>query len=169
MSWTLQPQGLAAGPLHVSFQRFVRPASGRVAAAPSSLGALPVAACGAAFLLPVAAGEAFWIGLSVTPGAAVRLLITAERRDGTSMPLAPVLVPPSRGVAGVPAGPQFAVFDAELAALILHGSTAARIEIADPATFAARTGVAAPAPPDPAAAYGGWRLPGCQRPGRPML
>lgn len=138
----------------------MRPASGRVSAVPGSLGALPIAACGAAFLLPVSAGEAFWIGLSPADDATTQLLITAEWRDGTSLQLAPIQLPSLRRVAGLPVGQEeFTAFDAALAALLLCCQTVARVEVVDPATFVARTGLDAPEPPNPATGYGGWRLP----------
>lgn len=143
----------------MSFQRYVRPASGHVAAAPASLGALPVAASDTTFLLPLSGQEAFWIGLSVMGGVRARLLLTAEWRNGRTTRFRSVLVPPARVVAGVTDGQGYAVFDATLAWLSLHAATACRVEVVGATEYAARTGCDAPHPPDPAFAYGGWRLP----------
>ena len=69
----------------MSFQRFARPENGVVAQVPTSLGALPVG-LGAAkdLMIPVADGEAFWIGLSVAdPSAQIELAVAVELSDGT--------------------------------------------------------------------------------------
>lgn len=159
MNWVAAPEGLIEGALRVSFQRYVRPASGRVASVPASLGALPVAASDATFLLPISGQEAFWIGLSVIGGVRARLLLTAEWRDGRTIRFPSVLVPPARVVAGVGDGHGYAVFDATLASLSLHAATARRVEVVGATEYAARTGGDPPDSPDPGFAYGGWRLP----------
>lgn len=146
--------------LHVSFQRFAWPAGGWIAEVPGSLGALPVAACGADFLLPVGDGEAFWIGLSLSPGAAPAPVgITVERHDGTILQSGTLLVPPARWFAGFPDRNGIAVLDVAIAWLTVHCEAVARIELAGWEAFAERTGAAAPEALNPSAAYGSWRLP----------
>jgi hypothetical protein len=69
--------------LTLSFQRFVRPPHGLVESAPASLGALPVAIGPAgSLLLPVAEGEAFWVGLGLTGRSLVLQLALAVEVTG---------------------------------------------------------------------------------------
>ena len=71
----------------MSFQRFAQPENGVVAQAPTSLGALPVG-LGVAqdLMMPVAVGEAFWIGLSVAdPSARIELAVVVESSDGAML------------------------------------------------------------------------------------
>jgi hypothetical protein len=81
LQWRIEPEGLALGTLlRISFQRCVRPSDGVHYRSPSSLGALPLFACGfSEFLLPIAEDEAVWLGLS-TPNAQapVQLLVKAK-------------------------------------------------------------------------------------------
>jgi hypothetical protein len=73
------PGGLSLPPgLHVSFQRYARPARDVIAKAPSSLGALPLAlALGTTEVaVPVAPDEAFWIGLEMKqPGVRAEVAV----------------------------------------------------------------------------------------------
>ena len=156
----VEPQGLVHGALHVSFQRFARPAGGWITDVPRSLGTLPVPACGENFLLPIGDGEVFWIGLSLSPGAApAAVRIVAERHDGVLLRSGDFFTPPSRWFAGFPDRHGLAVLDATLAWLTICHEATARIELAGWKTFADRTGTAAPKALDPSAAYGSWRLP----------
>ncbi len=81
LPWRVEPEGLSLGALlRISFQRCARPSEGVHYRSPSSLGALPLFACGFnEFLLPIAEDEAVWFGLS-TPNAQapVQLLVKAK-------------------------------------------------------------------------------------------
>lgn len=69
----------------MSFQRFAWPSSSVIVAAPPSLGALPVAtfADAGTALLPVARGEALWIGLDpLGVGTDAQLAIVARLASG---------------------------------------------------------------------------------------
>jgi hypothetical protein len=119
-------------------------------------------------LLPLAAGEAFWIGLDeVAGGAAVDFTLEVETADGRWRQ-APVRLTRHAQLAGyVGAGAQLHPFDAGCLRLAWTtrwdegGPQAQRVELrlVDPATFARETGEPPPAPLDPDAGYGGWRLP----------
>jgi hypothetical protein len=81
----LRPGGVEIPPgLLLSFQRFMRPASGWVMRAPSSLGALPVAIADShELLLPVATDEAFWIGLEVArPALRIGVAVVVVTTEG---------------------------------------------------------------------------------------
>lgn len=81
--WQLQPGALLIqGRLALSFQRFPSPPDGILRQSPRSLGALEVhVALTGELLLPVAEGEAVWLGLSVQPeGRAVLLFAAANTR-----------------------------------------------------------------------------------------
>lgn len=68
--------------MSVSFQRFAAPAGGLIQQTPSSLGALPVGETdGGEWLLPVADGEAFWMGVNAEPAADLALRVETHR-DG---------------------------------------------------------------------------------------
>lgn len=163
--------GVAVPPgLLVSFQRHAAPADGRVAQSlPSSLGALPVArAARGQLLLPVAAAEAFWIGLDATVGVPfVRFSLEVETAAGR-WPQAPVSITCHAHVAGyLAADGRLRPFDARCLRLAwaTHwgegGARMRRVELrlVDHAAFARETGEPPPAPLDPGAAYCGWRLP----------
>ena len=158
------PRGLACGPLQVSFQRFARPIGGRIAGVPRSLGALPLATYGDGFLLPVGPDEAFWIGLSMPFGTVpdrlrpAALQVVARGHDGTVRRSGALPVASTRVFTGFPDQDGVSVLDAAIAVLVLDEGATARIELVGPAAFTAHTGIAAP-PLDPAAGYGGWRLP----------
>jgi hypothetical protein len=89
--------------LTVSFQRYPYPPSGWVETLPRSRGALPMAAAGPGrLLLPVPAGEAFWVGLVATAGGLSSLVATAARlASGERVDLATGTVPPRFAVEGI--------------------------------------------------------------------
>jgi hypothetical protein len=92
--------------LTVSFQRYPYPSSGWVEALPRSRGALPLAAAGPGrLLLPVPAGEAFWVGLVAAPGGPSSLVAAvAELGSGERLDLAAGPVPPRFAVEGIARG-----------------------------------------------------------------
>jgi hypothetical protein len=92
--------------LTVSFQRYPYPPSGWVEALPRSRGALPLAAAGPGrLLLPVPAGEAFWVGLVAAPGGPSSLVAAvAELGSGERLDLAAGPVPPRFAVEGIARG-----------------------------------------------------------------
>lgn len=174
--WSITPDfpQLAFGPLVVSFQRYALPGTGLIEGElPASLGALPLAAVGRRFVLPVAAGEAFWIGLSVEARASLQLRLLPVPLEG-------------RGVEERFAVPRFRVIpgwrrdgDASLRAFTRAGPAAsmsltelrlsaeagkyppatATIELVDYPDFAALSGQPAPEQLDPEAGYKGHLLP----------
>lgn len=175
--WSLTPDfpQLQLGSLQVSFQRYVRPKSGRATEPPPhSLGGLPVASVGDRFLLPVDAGEAFWIGLWCTGSETFTLEVipvtSAGPLDGEY-----IAVPPVRTVAGWQGEDKrrlaFARHGGEaaigLVGLIFEVSDGTRdgtmarasLELVDYATYANLTGHSAPDKLDPGAGYRGYRLP----------
>ncbi|MDQ0473448.1 hypothetical protein [Labrys wisconsinensis] len=178
MDWQASPAGLRCGALALSFQRFARPASGEVGAAPSSLGALAPMPAGTPgrFLLPVADEEAFWIGLSADEGRGFAVELSALPRGssaGAATPGPVERVPPVRRIAGLrrPDG-RYAVFAragaAGIAALRIRAwpaaedpreAPAAEIALVDHAGFAERARVSPPGRLDPDAGYRGYRLP----------
>ena len=169
----------------VSFQRFAWPPAGHVRAAPASLGALPVATRAPdAALLPVAAGEAFWIGLDpIGARPAGRLALRAQLASGRAVDVLSgrawheddatlTAIHGRPRLAGV-ARPDGA-FDvlgrapgnneASCTALSFRvvdaaGSTRVDVEIVDPLAFQQRSGDDPPAPLDATAGYRGHRLP----------
>lgn len=178
---------LPAG-LVLSFQRYDLPASRIVERAPPSLGALPVGLShDGELLLPLAAGECFWIGLASDRELPVSLSVALERDDGSMTdvltgaiwdPGAPahVRVPGSSLIDGVRRAD--GSFDAlfrddgsgrgprarRLHILVQAGGESAafviaRLELVDYATFHAQSGSAPPAPLDRDAGYKGWLLP----------
>jgi hypothetical protein len=166
--------------LRLSFQRFPLPGSGMIDEAPASLGALPVCrAADGSLLLPLADGEAFWIGLSTDPpGMEAEVSVSALLSDGTAVEEGPIPVAPIARLAGMRrADGRYGAF--ARAATAAHpgcvslafrcrfrrgagrrGARAAELTLllVDGQTFAAAAG-RAPPPLDPAAGYGGWRLP----------
>lgn len=180
------------GGVVVSFQRYARPPGGIAPDGPRSLGALPVASGpGERHLLPLAAGEAFWIGLSIaTADGRAMLALAVTRTDGepvdvvTGTPwnrLRPgfIAVPQCRWIDGVrlPDGRK-AAFVREAPEADMRGWTGLHVHAAQGGTeagmaaaglvtvsfvtwrdYTSRTGCEAPAPLDPGAGYGGWRLP----------
>lgn len=178
-----------ADTLALSFQRYPCPGSGVLQQLPRSWGALPVAASGArGLLVPVAEGEAVWVGLSAPPGApACELRVLAHLRPGgptdavsgaagadAAGDLAVLRVPPRRHLEGVarraggwwslarvPPGPEAP----GCSSLVLWPRPAGRspeppwtVQLVDPAAFTELTGAEVP-PLAPDAPYGGWRLP----------
>jgi hypothetical protein len=174
--------GLQLGPLSISFQRFQRPPDGIVLQIPPSLGALPAGQDGGGeWLLPVADGEAFWIGVNAE--RATELAVKADRQKGEALdalsgrPWAAqtaqtVAVEQFVVIAGLrhrdalwafartaadPTAPtcraiSFFERDASLSQLAI-------VRLVDYADFAERTGLAPPAPIDANAGYKGYRLP----------
>jgi hypothetical protein len=155
--WRAGADGLSASSLLVSFQRYVRPESGVVARAPGSLGALPVAAAAGEFLVPLADGEAFWIGVT-SPALdlqAVRLeAVLTDRRQ----PLPLRRTAPDLAVAIGLERPDGG-FDVLGPSLVAVAVDDALVRVVDPATYQALSGETPPEPLDPACGYGGWRLP----------
>ncbi|NKX53340.1 hypothetical protein [Arthrobacter mobilis] len=176
---------LAAG-LSVSFQRYLYPAAAVLDALPTSLGALPVCPAGPErILLPSPAGEAFWIGFLPTPGASADVGILAATGSGgwldavggqpagTDRPQAWLAVPPALRLPGItatgggwlPFARQAPVPHAPSCTGLLlvlrqsrEGGGRLHVALADEDEFRSVCGVPLP-PPDPGAAYGGWRLP----------
>jgi hypothetical protein len=155
--WRAGADGLRASSLLVSFQRYVRPASGVVTRAPGSLGALPVAAAASEFLLPLADGEAFWIGV-MSPALdlkAVRLeAVLSDRRQSLELRRT---APDLAVAAGVerPDG-SFDVLDRSVLAVAVDG---ALVRVVDPPTYQTLSGETPPGPLDPSGGFGGWQLP----------
>ena len=169
--------------MRVSFQRFEAPAGGLIAQAPSSLGALPVGQTDRdEWLLPLADGEAFWIGLNAEPAAELAVRADAQR-DGALDALsggrwdasAPQLmrVAAFLVVAGIRRAdgqlwpfarrPQTDAAPAcHAVALVVrneHHEGTVEVRLVDYAEFSARTGRPPPAPLDPDAGYKGYLLP----------
>jgi hypothetical protein len=179
--WHLQLSKHAA----VSFQRFVWPPAGVVRSAPTSLGALPVARSSRnAFLLPVAAGEAFWIGLDPLGAQAdARLALRVQLAGGRAVEarsgrawnedeptLAPIHGRPRiEGIARpdgafdvlgrAPADNGASCTGLSFRIADAIGSTRVDVEIVGPEAFRQRSGDDPPAPIDAAAGYRGQRLP----------
>lgn len=143
---------LLAPGLHLSFQRYVAPPGGQAPERlPASLGLLPVGEADGDLLLPLAEGEAFWIGLEAASPARLALAV-----DGGQLALDRLVAGPDRilGVEGL------AFSRGQVGRLRLATEEAvATLRLVDYGEFTARTGRAAPAPLDPRAGYGGWRLP----------
>lgn len=142
--------------LRVSFQRYAGPAGGAQAdAVPASLGLLPVApAPSGALLLPVGAGEAFWIGLEA--GAPLQLTLDVVARDGGVEHIDRQVAGPDR--IGGHAGLAFTRPPLDCLRFATAGGRAT-VQVVDAAVFMAATGRPAPAPLDLSAGYRGWRLP----------
>lgn len=138
--------------LHLSFQRYAAPPGGHAPErVPASLGLLPVGEADGELLLPLAEGEAFWIGLEAA--WPVRLVLAV---DGGRLALERLVAGADR-IAGVEG---LAFSRAGVGSLRLATDEAeATLRLVDYGEFTARTGRAAPAPLDPRAGYGGWRLP----------
>ena len=160
--WRCGRDGLRFGSLLVSFQRFAPSAGEVVERAPQSLGALPVGRGKESFLLPLAESEGFWIGAMLGPSAPTRVRLTVQSRDGKQSRLAELVGPQTAVVAGmIRSDGRFDIFSRRsLAALdIAVADSRARVEMVEPAAYTQVTGQPAPDPLDPAAGYGGWRLP----------
>ncbi|HEX8623032.1 MAG TPA: hypothetical protein VF718_13780 [Allosphingosinicella sp.] len=187
-AWIGTRGGLCLGGLlRLSFQRYL--ALGPLASAPSSLGALPVAAATdeeGLFLVPMHEGEAAWLGLLREPagegvalkgiggtGAGGRDLVT-----GAPCPLASATPLPGGRIhllPGVPMGDGLhAPFapartgrrDPVCPTLVFAAwppggaeGLVARIELVPPDRYAGRTGEPPPPPADPDSGYQGWLLP----------
>jgi hypothetical protein len=160
--WRCGRDGLRFGSLLVSFQRFARSGGEVVECAPQSLGALPVGQGKGSFLLPLAEAEGFWIGAMLEESASTRVRLAMQSRDGRQSRLAELVGPQTAVIAGMirPDG-RFDIFSrhsvAALAIAVDDGR--ARVEVVEPAVYTQVTGQPAPDPLDPAAGYGGWRLP----------
>ena len=160
--WRCGRDGLRFGSLLVSFQRFARPDGEVVERAPQSLGALPVGRGKGSFLLPLAEAEGFWIWAMLAAAGPSRVRLAVESRDGRQSRLAELAAPQTAVIAGViRSDGRFDIFSRHsLAALdITVEDSRARVELVEPAVYTQITGEAAPDPLDPAAGYGGWRLP----------
>ena len=130
--------------------------------APQSLGALPVGQGKGSFLLPLAEAEGFWIGAMLGPSEPTRARLAMLSRDGRQSRLAELVGPQTAVIAGmVRSDGRFDVFsrDSLVAVDIAVEDSRARVEVVEPAVYTQVTGEAAPDPLDPAAGYGGWRLP----------
>lgn len=155
--------GLRLAAALISFQRFSRPVGDVVERAPRSLGALPVGRAANGFLLPVADNEAFWIGAMLSRDSnPCSVTILADRLTGGRVPVARLDRPQTAIIAGIirPDG-RFDIFSRHSISAIeatANGRTA-RVEPVHPALYAAVTGNRAAEPLDPAAGFGGWRLP----------
>ncbi len=115
MGWEImEGRILATSFLEVSFQRYPRAPEGRIQAAPSSCGALPVAlAASQRALVPLDAEEAVWIGLAARgEKTVVRVNARAETDrgpldvtvdSGRRSQESGVLVPPTRLLEGIAA------------------------------------------------------------------
>lgn len=153
--------GLRLAPgLHLSFQRYACPPGTRTGARPPpSLGLLPLGNDGGGgFVLPLAEGEAFWIGLDANGGPAVRLEWAVVLRTG-GIDIQPALwVAGPQRIAGFGEGQPLARTLVDQLVLGAPGASAT-LRLVDPVEFTAASGRPAPAPLDPRAGYGGWRLP----------
>jgi hypothetical protein len=163
LPWSAGIEGLRFGSLLISFQRFVRPDDNVIDAVPSSLGALPVAHCRGAFLLPLSQEEAFWVGV-IFPASkpAKKLELTALHADGRSTPAATLDGPGAKFVPGLKRadGKSEAFSRPWLAGLRVQlGKHAAHVRLVDPEAYTTLTGGSSVAPLDESAGYGGWRLP----------
>ena len=170
----------------VSFQRYQWPLEGRFAHAPSSLGLLWTARTAeGTVLLPLAPGECFWIGVNGDEASPYELSVTLERGSGELIDVlsgrriaarevrwTPIHETPF--IEGIRTKAGFEPLARETSSRIPVGqalqlrvrersgareSAGIRVELADYATFTARTGRAAPEPLDRDAGYGGWLLP----------
>ena len=183
MQARVAPGGLLLPPgLHVSFQRYARASDDAMARAPSSLGALPVAlSASGEFALPVAPGEAFWIGLEAAHADAhAELAVRFESPAGTAVDALSgtpwseqgatwIAVPPQSSIDGIAlstggfrpfARTRTAEEDGGIAVLdLVTRSERTRVLLVDYGRFEAMTGHARPATLDRDAQYKGWRLP----------
>ena len=160
--WRCGRDGLRFGSLLVSFQRFARSGGEVVERAPQSLGALPVGQGKGSFLLPLAEAEGFWIGVMLAASEPTRIGLAAQRRDGGRSRLVDLVGPQTAVISGmIRTDGRFDIFSRHsLAALdIAADDSGARVEVVEPAVYAQVTGQPAPDPLDPAAGFGGWRLP----------
>jgi len=126
------------------------------------LGALPVGRGKGSFLLPLAEAEGFWIGAMLAASEPTGVWFAVESRDGRQSRLAELVGPQTAVLAGmIRSDGRFDIFSRHsLAALdIAVEDSRVRVELVDPAVYTQVTGEAAPDPLDPAAGYGGWRLP----------
>jgi hypothetical protein len=162
-AWTNSTEGLRLGKAIVSFQRFPLPLSATVEHAPPSYGALPVAPAPSGFLLPLAQGEAFWIGILMSSdtrpasvvGAGAPARRTMDRCRGHERVLDSVVT------GEMQPDMTFKVFSLQSTSAISveFEGCCTRIDLTDPMTFSAITGQPGPEPLDSASAYGGWLLP----------
>jgi hypothetical protein len=167
--------------LVLSFQRFALPATGVIDRLPPSLGALPAGvAQDGTLMLPVADGEAFWIGASTDgPDGQAEVMVSSVLSDGRTRVAPTLRAAPSARLAGLPRGD--GGYDAFTRTATTSGPgcdaltfrcrirqrgrpwparfTRLVVRLAGPDAFAAATGVPPPGPLDPGAGYGGWRLP----------
>jgi hypothetical protein len=161
--WRSAREGLLVHGAVVSFQRYQCPSERIVREAPSSHGALPVAAEGDHFLLALPFQEAFWVGVIVPKDwRRGTLSFAAMQADGKVLVFERFAQPGTFLVPGIPrADSQFDVFCREsVSELQLAGAVGTKhIVVCDPENFSARSGQAPPEPFNPHAAFGGWLLP----------
>jgi hypothetical protein len=115
-----------------------------------------------AFLLPLAEAEGFWIGAMLEASEPSRARLAAHRPDGGQTLLAELVGPERAVIAGlIRSDGRFDIFSRRsLVALdIAVDDSRARVELVEPALYTRLTGQPAPDPLDPAAGFGGWRLP----------
>jgi hypothetical protein len=162
-AWTNSTEGLRLGEALVSFQRFPLPLSATVDHAPPSYGALPVAPAPSGFLLPLAQGEAFWIGILMSSDTRpASVVVRARRQDGQWIDVAGTKESSITVVTGeMQPDMTFKVFSLQSTSAISVEceGCCTRIDLTDPLTFSAITGQPGPEPLDSTSAYGGWRLP----------
>lgn len=171
MSQATDIRSITLSGVAISFQRFPLPPEGIVAHRPTSHGRLPLGSVRGGWLLPMAAGEAFWIGLGPAASADAPIGIAVAvrvrgRRGEHNVPA--ILVPPHRWLHGR------MLRDGRIAAFhrsattgtpacrrlrFLAGGAEAIVWPVGYARFVRATGRAPPDPLDPTAAYRGWRLP----------
>ena len=161
--WAASIAGLRIDRLCVSFQRFEYVPGHQGVRAPPSLGVLPVATTPGGFAVPVADGEAFWIGVD---GTELRhpesITVDAICTDGRKVRVADFMLASFAVIPGIVGTHEsFEVFRREwLAQLYIRARNAtAHVIPMDPAAYAACTGQAPPPPIDRSAGYRGWRLP----------
>ena len=184
-TWRPDREGLFLSSLHVSFQRFFGPESDLVDEAPPNLGALPVGSLNRCeFLLPVAPGEGFWIGLSSRDETRFKVAILADFGDAQLIDVFGgadnagranwLSVPPRRVIAGIAAGSHFRVLTRTRAAgsgltslrflarawkAPEQSAVACELKLVDYASYSARTGLSPPDVLDREAGYKGYLLP----------
>ena len=160
--WRSGREGLFLEDAVVSFQRYRCPSDKIVREAPSSHGALPVAAEGYHYLLALPTQEAFWVGVIVPKDWRHGTLSFAMQADGKILVAERFAQPGMFVVPGIKRSDgQFNVFCREsVSELQLAGAGGTkRIIVCDPENFSARTGQAPPEPFNRHAAFGGWLLP----------
>lgn len=159
--WRAAPAGLRRGTLMISFQRILE-RDEPVGRAPSSLGALPIAASSAAFVLPLADAEAFWIGIEGAGPAGAAVTIHARFTDGRERSIARHEAPTFAVVAGLtcPDGRHRVFARSWLERICIRsGDEMAEVLPVTPQTFTSISGREAPPPLAEVSGYRGRRLP----------